>query len=88
MSLHDAIEKLADRLWDEGSDEAALNVVADLRAALAANPAPETEWGVRRDQDSPCHSKEYAEQTIAMQRKRKLKPVLIKREVGPWGVAE
>jgi hypothetical protein len=47
-----------------------------------------TEWGVRRDADSAVHSLDYALQTIKTQRKRGLKPSLIKRQVGPWELAQ
>lgn len=56
--------------------------------ALASLDGLTTEWGVRRDADSAVHSREQAERTIEIQRKRKLRSVLIRRQVGPWELAE
>jgi hypothetical protein len=47
-----------------------------------------TEWGVRRDADSAVYSEKYARETVQRQRKRKMKSFLIKRQVGPWELAE
>lgn len=67
--------------------------LTEARAALEAAmpfiaPGMTTEWGVRRDADSAVYSRRAAEQIIERQRKRKLNPVLIQRQVGAWELAE
>lgn len=47
-----------------------------------------TEWGLRRDADSAIWSEAAARETLQRQRKRKMKSFLIKRQVGPWELAE
>jgi hypothetical protein len=66
----------------------ALEEQRDRALAGADTKLPTTEWGVRREADSACYSREQAERTIEIQRKRRLNPVLIRRQVGPWEVAE
>lgn len=56
--------------------------------ALAVVDGLTTEWGVRREADSALYSREAAEKTIEIQRKRKMNPALIQRQVGPWQMAE
>ena len=79
--LTDALEKaVAER-------DASRQVNAEFLAARAESPTT-VEWGVRRDEDTAQHSRAAAERTIAIQRKRKMKTVLIERNVGPWEVVQ
>ncbi|TFD47584.1 hypothetical protein E3T46_17485 [Cryobacterium sp. Hh11] len=67
--------------------DASREVNAEFLAARAESPTT-VEWGVRRDEDTAQHSRAAAERTIAIQRKRKMKTVLIERNVGPWEVVQ
>ncbi|MGY4543277.1 hypothetical protein ACVWY0_003210 [Arthrobacter sp. UYNi723] len=93
--------KLVQEVWDTfvKPDQEAGNVqsgemrmlMAILRAVadgLETKATTTTEWGVRRDADSAIWSEAAARETLQRQRKHKLKTFLIKRQVGPWELAE
>jgi hypothetical protein len=79
------LEKCFDSDWNMTYAEM---VTAAVREAGYQKVATETEWGVRRDADSAIYSEAAARDTIQRQRKHKLKAFLIKRQVGPWELAE
>ncbi|WP_160665362.1 hypothetical protein [Pseudarthrobacter sp. ATCC 49987] len=83
--LREAIFPVLEKCFDSDWNMTYAEMVSEaVRAAGYQKMATETEWGVRRDADSALHSRDAAERTIELQRKRKLKTFLIKRQVGPW----
>lgn len=75
-------------LEPEDREHALREAKAALEAAFPHLAFTWTEWGVRRDQDSAIYSEAAARETVIRQRKRKMKSFLIKRQVGPWELAD
>ncbi len=93
--------KLVQEVWDtfvkpeqeagnvqSGEMRMLMAILRAVAAGLEAKATTATEWGVRRDADSAIYSEKAARETVQRQRKRKMKAFLIKRQVGPWELAE